>query len=54
MADETKTAIDEFDAKHGTPGADHKPMTEEQEFGTNQNPLRETVEPWSKLEQVGK
>ena len=51
MAEGDKLPIDEYDAKHGKPGAapDAKPISEADAFGTTLNPVRETATPFTGL-----
>lgn len=40
-----ETKEDEYDASHGKPGADHKPLTPDQQWGESANPVRDDANP---------
>lgn len=50
---EPKDTTEEYDAKHGKPGPDHDPRSEDEQWGGSLNPVRETPLPAKGLKQVG-
>lgn len=50
---EPKDEIETYDSKHGTPGEDHKPLSEADAWGTSLNPVRETPLAGKNLKSVG-
>lgn len=50
---EMKDTIEEYDSKHGKPGPDHTPVSQNEQWGESLNPVRETPTPSKNLKQVG-
>lgn len=50
---EIRDTTEEYDNTHGKPGPDHKPLSEDEQWGQNLNPVRETPLPSKNLQKVG-
>lgn len=48
-----ETKEDEYDAQHGKPGPDHKPVSPNEQWGESQNPVRSDSLPARNLRDVG-
>ena len=54
MTETTTDPIDTFDAAHGKPDNGTPKLSEEDAWGTNLNPVRETPNPAKNLQEHGK
>lgn len=48
-----QTKADEYDSKHGSPGPDHKPLSDSEAWGTDLNPVKEGAVPYKNAKKVG-